>query len=351
LYASSIANLIPGFICPVHHDYPELESMQIVFPSRNSISAALIAISIASTGIGRIHAQTSKLNLSPAQEEKASIHDRYGKLPLSFEANRGQTDKSVNFLARGRGYGLFLSGKEAVLALGVSKPAGVEEIVRMELRGASSASQPVGLDALPGTVNYFLGSDASKWQTAIPTYSRVRFAAVYPGIDVVYYGNQGQLEYDFVVAAHADPHVIRLNFTGASKLNLNAHGDLSIKAKSAKIAFNKPTVYQEVDGRRKAIAGQFTLLANREVGFTLGSYDHDRPLVIDPVLVYSTYLGGTTADSANAVAADAAGNAYVAGFAESTNFKVTYKALQQKIDGSGDAFVSKLNTTGTALVY
>jgi len=326
--------------------------MRIVFPSRNRINSVLIAMSVATTGVGLCLAQTSGIKPSTASAKEASIRESYGKLPLSFEANRGQTDKRIKFLARGRGYGLFLNGQEAVLALRISKPAATEEIVRMELRGASAGSQPTGLDALPGTVNYFVGRDASKWQTGIPTYSRVRFPQVYPGVDVVYYGNQEQLEYDFVVAPNADPKAIRLHFTGASKLNLEANGDLSIKAKTAKIAFNKPTVYQEVDGRRKAIAGQFTLLAKNDVGFTLGSYYHDRPLVIDPVLVYSTYLGGTTADSANAVAADATGNAYVAGYAGSTNFKATYKAFQGKSNGGGgDAFISKLNPTGTALVY
>jgi Chitobiase/beta-hexosaminidase C-terminal domain/Bacterial Ig-like domain (group 3)/Beta-propeller repeat len=322
--------------------------MQMVFPSMNSISAALIAISIASTGVDFCNAQTSKLNPSAAPAEKTSVRERYGKLPLSFEANRGQADKGVNFLARGRGYGLFLSGQEAVLALRGSKPAAAEEIVRMELRGASSTSQPAGLDALPGTVNYFLGSDASNWQTGIPTYSRVRFAAVYPGVDVVYYGNQGQLEYDFVVAVHADPNVIRLNFTGASKLNLNAHGDLSIEAKTAKIAFNKPTVYQEMNGMREAVQGQFVLLDSRTVGFKLGSFNHDQPLVIDPVLVYSSYIGGTTNDAATAVAADAAGNTYVAGNSGSFNFPRTWKAYQT---APGPGFITKLNPTGTKALY
>jgi hypothetical protein len=162
----------------------------------------------------------------------------------------------------------------------------------------------------------------------VQTFAKVKYAGVYPGIDLVYYGNQRQLEYDFVVAPGASPKSIRLQFAGAKKVDLTADGDLTVSAANGQIAFHKPVVYQVKDGLRQPVDGQFAVLAKNAIGFTLGRYDRSKPLVIDPVLSYSTYLGGTLADGANGIAVDSSGNAYVVGSTFSTNFPVTTGAAQ-----------------------
>ena len=274
--------------------------------------------------------------------QRTRIVDSCGRLPLAFEVNRGQTDKRVRFLARGSGYGVFLTGQEAILALHASparnsptlrnrlhQPSPPKtDVVQMQLLGADPSAEPHGAEQLSGTVNYFRGNDPSRWQSGVPTFAKVQFTGVYPGVDLVYYGNQGQLEYDFVVAPNANPKNIRLHFAGADKLQLAPAGDLAVRAKNGRIVFHRPTVYQEEDGRRHPVDGRFKLLADNSVGFALGDYDHDRALVIDPVLVYSTYLGGTRQDQAVAIAVDGSGFAYVAGTTESADFPVTSGAFQ-----------------------
>jgi uncharacterized protein (TIGR03437 family) len=343
---------------------------------RIAICAVVSCLGICSQASG----QSGIISTSPS--EKARLAENYGKLPLSFEANAGQADPRVKYLSRGSGYGLYLTAEEAVLALrkggcagrsaaGAGEPAsfirrgeaGCEreaDVVRMRLAGASGmAAAPAGEERLPGTANYFIGSDPAKWHTGVPTYAKVRYHGVYPGVDLVYYGNQRQLEYDFVVAPGGDPKAIRLQFAGAKGLRLGADGDLVVTAAGGAMIFHKPVVYQLVDGQRKPVEGNFAMLAKHTVGFRLGSYDRVKPLVIDPVLVYSTYLGGsgsanTPGDSAAAIAVDAAGNAYVAGGTTSADFPVTQGALQttyQDCPGCEAAFVTKLNPSGTALVY
>jgi len=228
----------------------------------------------------------------------------------------------------------------------------------MQLAGASPASRVEGDSQLPGVANYFLGNDPAKWRTNVPTYAKVRYRHVYDGVDLVYYGNQSQLEYDFIVAPGADPRPIRLQFEGARTLALNATGDLEVIGQKGQIAFHKPVVYQEMHGLRQPVAGRFTLLGDNTVSFRVGRYDHAQPLVIDPVLSYSTYLGGTNGgdfgDYGSAVAVDSIGSAYITGHASSTNFPVT-KGAFQLVNNEGqygaNAFVTKLNSSGTALVY
>jgi hypothetical protein len=294
-------------------------------------------------------------------EQKTQLVQNYAKLPLSFETNAGQVNRSVKFLSRGSGYGLFLTTDEAVLTLrnprlGVNSAGAAPcDVVRMRLAGASGKTEPMGQEQLPGTVNYFIGSDSAKWRANVPTYARVRYADTYPGIDLVYYGSQRQLEYDFVAAPGADPNLIRLRFTGAKKLRVGGDGNLVVTAANGALTFQKPLVYQMVDGQRHSIAGEFALLRKDTVGFRLGSYNHAKSLVIDPVLVYSTYLGGSGGDPAKAIAVDAAGNAYVAGTTAPTGFPVTEGAFQTTENNTANApytaFVTKLNPAGTALVY
>ena len=325
---------------------------------------------------------------------EARLAQDYGKLPMSFEANQGQVDKRVKFLVRGSGYGLYLTAQEAVLALhktasgdgqpaarrlqphgvapgdqGKALPGGrgpslddeaqtaaATDVVRMQLAGANGKAEPVGADRLPGTANYILGNDPAQWHTNVPTFGKVRYAEIYPGVDLVYYGNQQQLEYDFVVAPGASVEPIRLHFAGAKKLKLDENGSLIIAAANGNIVFRKPLVYQMVDGGRRAVAGRFKLLAGNTVGFQAGRYDHSKALVIDPILAYSTYLGGSDAEYVVAVAVDASGAAYVTGLTLSLDFPLTAGAFQSVNYASAGnkvstAFVSKLNASGTALLY
>jgi hypothetical protein len=299
-------------------------------------------------------AQTPAESAAP----QSRITDTYGRLPLTFEVNRGQTDKRVRFLARGSGYAVFLTGQEAVLALHASpsgNPAAHRngDVLQMQLLGANPSAEPQGADPLSGTVSYFRGNDPFRWQSGVPTFARVKFTGVYPGIDLVYYGNQSQLEYDFVVAPKADPKAVRLHFAGAAKLQLATTGDLTVRVKNGRVIFHKPYVYQEEAGRRRVVAGRFTLRADNSVGFALGAYDHEKPLVIDPVLVYATYLGGSTTDEAFGIAVDASGNTYITGTTSSADFPVTQGSYQttQKSAAHTQIFITKLNPTGTALIY
>jgi hypothetical protein len=294
----------------------------------------------------------------------------YARLPLSFEANRGQADASVQFLSRGKGYALLLTRSAALLSLKAPKSAANQgshladpatqaptksSVVRMELSGADPRAQVSGADPLPGKVNYFIGSDSAKWRSGVPTYARVHYAGVYPGIDLVYYGNQGQLEYDFVVAPHADPGRIRLHFAGADRLAVDANGDLTLAASTGQVSFQRPAIYQLHNGRRTPVAGSFALLAGNSVGFRLGSYDRSQPLVIDPTLVYSTYLGGSgfPGDQAAGIAIDGEGNTYIAGSTNSTDFPVVTGSYNttDPATSADVVFITKLNAAGTAEVY
>ena len=315
------------------------------------------------------HPQLSSASKT-APKAQTNILDQYGKLPLSFEANHGQTDSKVKFLSRGHGYSLFLTGSEAVIVLKKTAPkteemkvlsgrelvkkrgGGAEEgtIVRMELAGANAAPRVAGAEELPGKTNYFIGNDPAKWRTNVPTYSKVQYEGVYPGVDLVYYGNQGRLEYDFVVAPGVDPNEIRLKFYGAGKLRLDKKGDLLLGAEGEEVRFEKPLVYQELAGEQKTVESSYVLASTNRIGFQLGEYDHSQPLVIDPVLSYSTYLGGSASDSGQGIAVDGSGNAYVTGSTSSTNFP-TANALQSTLAGTVNAFVTKINASGSALVY
>ncbi|HEY3121240.1 MAG TPA: SBBP repeat-containing protein [Vicinamibacteria bacterium] len=284
----------------------------------------------------------------------------YGRIPLQFEANRGQTDDQVEFLLRGGRYTLFLTRSEAVLAL--ASPQGAasraldaehsgSSVIRMKLLGAKPKPEVTGMEELPGKVNYFIGSDPRKWRTNVPVYAKVRYADVYPGVDLLYHGRPGHLECDFVVAPGADPRTIALSFEGADRLESDARGDLVLHVAGGEVRQRKPFVYQEVDGVRREVSGGWVLDGGRRVGFHLGAYDPAKPLVIDPVLVYSTYVGGRGDDLSGGIAVDPAGNAYATGWTQSASFPTTPGALDASLGGGQDAFVTKLNPAGNALVY
>jgi hypothetical protein len=293
---------------------------------------------------------------APDAATSARVSEAYGKLPLSFEANEGQADKAVRFLSRGQGYSLFLTPDEAVLRLGEARRGAT--VVSMLAVGGRRHPRLTGESPLSTRSNYLLGNDPGAWHLNIPSYERVRSAGIYPGVDLVYRGNQGQLEYDFVIAPQADPSRIRLAFRGAESVTLGQRGELILHTVYGDLVQHPPVVYQEAAGRREPVEGRYVLHsgrrgAPRQVGFAVGRYDRTRPLVIDPILGYSTFLGGSGAELRPAIAVDGAGNAYITGHTESTTFPGVNAGSIQPTHGGGpvDAFVTKINATGTAIVY
>jgi hypothetical protein len=304
----------------------------------------------------------------PAFASRHQVTTAYSHLPLAFEANRGQSDARVKFLARGSGYGLFLTAKEAVLVLQPSaakRQGSVQKasVVRMQLAGAAAA-EVSATDELPGKSNYLIGNDPAKWHRDVPQFARVRYRSVYPGIDLVYYGNQGRLEYDFEVAPGADPALIQLHFEGPERLLLKA-GNLVLPTSSGQVRFEAPRVYQKVGDEQRPVAGRFVRRGNDTVGFELGAYDHTRSLIIDPVLTYSTYLGGSGAESCSAItgamftpqcpaiAVDSGANVYIAGATTSTvGFPdPNGAATSNNVNGAADVFITKLINSGSALAF
>ncbi len=225
-----------------------------------------------------------------------------------------------------------------------------ETVVGLRYLGANPVPRAVGLDPLPGIVNYFIGSDSSVWRSQIPTYAQVALQGVYPGIDLVYDGTSGQVEYRWQIAAGADPSQIVLGVDGAQGTSLDAQGDLLIQTATGVIAQQAPLAYQVVDGQQVPVAVQF-ILGAQGVGFTLGSYDHNLPLVIDPLLSYSTYLGGSGNDSGSGIAVDSTGNAYVVGTTTSNDFTTTTGAFSTTLAGGIDTFVVKLSADGRVRLY
>ena len=355
-------------------------------------AAFLAAAMLASAGVvfylgTAVHAAKSGGLGSSEQgsgEQRSAAHQALSatalSLPLFFEQNQGQTAPQVKFLARGAGYGLFLTADEAVLELqtsavstqhsALSSQRASSSVIRMKLDGANSSAHISGTEPLPGKSSYFIGNDPSKWRHDIPQFARVEYQAVYPGVNLVYYGNQGQLEYDFRVAPGADPNQIALSFEGASAHIISAHiislsedsgdsGDLILSTDQGDVRFHAPKVYQPATPESgspsgnapKTIAGSFRQLADNKIGFTIGDYDHSRELVIDPVLSYSTYFGLGGEVPPVKVAIDAADNIYLAYSTSSANFPFpgspTIPPLpgQGNLSGAQNIFIAVINPT------
>jgi len=364
-------------------------------------------------GVARRAPSAAAASMGSAKTARPKAVQNYGKLPLSFEVNQGQTDRQVKFLARGQGYTLFLTSQEAVLLLQKSEgsrqqngelekpgweliadryalfkdrsPVAAERVKRsdaprvtntmlqMKMVGANSNARVKGEEELPGKTNYFIGNDPRNWRTNIPIYAKVRMEDVYPGVDLVYYGNQGQLEYDFVVHPGADPGGIKLALRSTSTsedaagsengppAKIERNGDLLVHVDGGEVRFHKPVVYQTVyadntqgKAHRILVDGNYVLTARSEVTFAVGEYDRTMPLVIDPALAYSTYLGGSQQEQGYAIAVDSSGNSYVTGYTISKDFPTSY-ALQASNNSAflygANAFVTKFNADGSALLY
>src|SRR5260370_15135472 len=264
-------------------------------------------------------------------------------LPLSFEP----ASDANQFIVRGAGSRLLLSSSQATMAL--NSRAGAR-LLRMKLAGANPQARAAPLDPLPGKRNYLLGNDSSKWRTDVPTYARVRYDEVYPGISLAYYGRQNRLEYDFEIAPGADAHAIKFAFNRVLRPRIEANGDLVLRFAGGELRQPAPVVFQEIKGARRPVAGHYAMIGKREISFELGPYDKTQTLVIDPTLVYSTYLGGSGDDQGSSIAVDSNNNVYVAGTTSSINFPSQGPAFANNAGLTG-IFVTKINAAASPIVY
>ena len=320
----------------------------------------------------RIPPSSPSLSRSEANSaNRSGALKAFSKLPLSFEANQGQTDERVKFLSRGAGYNLFLTESEAVFTLrensrarnrdsqfknattAPNAPSPRSAVVRLQWLGAKTPSAIEGEEFLPGRTNYYTGNDPARWRQGVSHYQKVHYRETYPGIDLVYHGTQEQLEYDFVVAPGADPKKIHFALSGAREIVLDGNGDLLIHTDAGVLRQKKPLAYQESDGARREVEVQFILRPSereqQRLSFAVSAYDRTQPLVIDPVLVYSTFLGGSLREFGNAVAVDGAGFIYVAG----QTLSVDFPGASNPPAGL-NAFVAKLMPAGNGaadLIY
>ena len=340
----------------------------------------IILIPLLALPVARLAGATAKLDDPRSATENFHLPAGHPiqALPMSFEANAGQFADDVKFRSRGAGYSVVLFPTEAVLLLGDRKvqkrPQELEKrsaqskrgshrepsvqlsasaVVHLSIIGANAEAEVVGESRLPGIANYFLGNDPALWRTAVPTYEKVFYRGIYPGIDLVYYGNQRQLEYDFIVAPGTKPDKIRIRLDGVDGVSVDAGGDLIAQIGTRHLRWQKPRAYQVEARGERTVAAEFVVDAANQISFRVGAYDVARPLIIDPLLVYSSFLGGADFDSVAATAVDNSGNVYLAGTTYSTNFPV-FKAYQTNAPSRGtnaDAFVTKLNSDATALVF
>ena len=301
---------------------------------------------------------------APLSANESELDVSYDKTPLVFEENRGQADARVKFAARAGSYTLYLTPSEVVFTLQAAASKTQvsfkhkaqrtkfkdqqSDVLRMQFVGAASNAGITGVDKQVGTTNFYRGKNAKNWKTRIPNFAGVKYKSIYEGVDLVFYGKERALEYDFTVAPNADAGQIRLAFDGADKLSLDGAGNLLVKTAHAEITQAAPFMYQEVGGQKQKVAGRFILRGEREVGFEIGEYDRSRPLVIDPALTYLTYMGGTAFDEASDVKVDANGNAYVVGSTNSLDFPTPGS---RTADDKAAVYVAKIDPTGSRFLY
>jgi protocatechuate 3,4-dioxygenase beta subunit len=337
----------------------------VVQMRRSLIGLALVAIGL--TGLLRPAAQpdfsgiAARGTATPAPaavtgNNEQKVLDGYGKLPLAFVPNAGQTDSRVRYSAQAGGATFYFTPNEAVFAFGERSSRQARGVVlRLAFLGANPGTRIEGQGLQTGKVNYLIGSDPASWRTGLPTYGQVVYRDLWPGVDMVFRGDAGRLKYEFVLRPGAKAADISLAYRGAKALSVAQAGHLLIRTPAGTLKDVRPVSYQEVGGRRVPVESRFVLQPDAShttaYGFAVGAYDAGRPLVIDPGLLYSTYLGGNNSDIGARITVDASGNAYVTGETESTNFPTTAGAFDMTSNGNLDVFVTKLNSTGSALVY
>ncbi|HKW34188.1 MAG TPA: SBBP repeat-containing protein [Candidatus Acidoferrum sp.] len=373
---------------------------------------SLFAVAPATLGQNQTADAVPQKSSASGRISNTQMFDAYGRLPLNFEANEGQSSLQVKFVARGLGYALFLTQDGAVLSLQDLRNAPAKgeafagsnallpeakellqqpqkphqaaaSVLRMQVVGANAAAEVIGARELRGKNNYFIGNNPKKWHTDVPTFAEVKYRDIYPGVDLVYYGNQGQLEYDFVVAPGASLKQVRLAIAGEEisgadqqhksiPLHIGANGDLVAMTAKGEVRYRQPIAYQPTpEGRKHIIRARFILKARGQVRFAVGSYDHHKVLVMDPQLVYSTYVAAPTiaccpytGDQATGIAVDSARSAYITGLTISADFPIITGAYQTICKPSNNGcttpgvngavstvFVSKLSADGSSLVY
>jgi hypothetical protein len=315
------------------------------------------------------HGTKMSVNAPISNEQRSRVRASLGALPLAFEANQGQSDPQVKYMARGNGYTLFLTGDEAVFAVQSSsmsnptsnpktsgkfatmrgRPAAKREeksaAIHMQLVGGNSHAQVAAGSEVPGVINYYIGNDPSKWHEGVKQYSAVTYREVYPGVNLAFHGARQQLEFDFIVAPGASVAPIGLAFKGESKIATDTAGDLVLSSSAGDVLLHKPVAYQEKDGQRQLVDVAFRKNAANKIAFVLGAYDHSRELVIDPTLSFVSYLGGSNDDEAYGIAIDPAADIYITGETKSPTFG------GQSAGPNFDVFVSEFNPTASSLVY
>jgi hypothetical protein len=315
----------------------------------------------------------TKPAMSPAMspEQRSRVHASLGALPLAFEANVGQSDPQVKYMARGNGYTLFLTGSDAVFAVHSAVPSSAPAsatagkfhlaharqamehraektaAIRMQLVGGNSNAQIAAGSELPGRINYYIGNDRSQWHEGVKQYAAVDYRNVYPGVDLRYHGEQRQLEFDFIVSPEANAAPIDLGFKGASKIATDATGNLILSSSAGDVMLHKPVAYQDVNGQRQLVDAAFRTNARNEVTIALGTYDHSRELVIDPALSYATYLGGASEDEVFGISVDSSNNIFVTGESNSTS---GFPGGNVSSSNGYDVFVTSVSSAG-ALTY
>jgi hypothetical protein len=324
---------------------------------------------LSSSLVGR---STSAFPASRPQVASSKQIAAFGNLPMRFEENTGQTDGQVRFISHGPGYVLFLAPGESVFKFSgqtakphtrannismvrnppVNQGAKSRAVLRMRMEGAKGTPTITGVEKLSGVSNYLIGKDPSKWRKGVATYAKVQYSEIYSGIDLVYYGNQYQLEYDFVVKPGADPSQVSWSFDGAQKISVEAaSGNVTLETPAGKMALRKPVIYQMENGQRRLVDGNYKFQGNGRLAFDVKEYNRTEPLVIDPVLVYSTYLGGSSDDGGYGLTVDSQGHAFLTGYTDSTDFPIVGTTLTSAPSGNFEAFVAELSADGNSLVY